>query len=123
VTDYLRQRFDQDQIILPGHSWGSFLGIQVAAAAPERYHAYVGMGQVSFQLRSDVAARRFLLEQYRRQGDTRRVRKRASAQVSMTDGLSAEWMGVRDDAMHRLGGGTTRDMTSTLTGVFLHRRA
>ena len=41
VTHYLRQRFGEDKIILVGHSWGSFLGIQVAAAAPELFHAYV----------------------------------------------------------------------------------
>lgn len=118
VTDYLRERFDQDQIILLGHSWGSFLGVQVAATAPERYRAYIGMGQVSFQLRSEVAAHHFLLEQYRKQGDERMVRRLEASPVGMADGLSAEWMRVRDDAMHRLGGGTTRDMTSTLTGVF-----
>jgi len=119
VTDYLRERFDQDKIILLGHSWGSFLGVQVAAAAPERYRAYIAMGQVSFQLRSEVAAHSFLLEQYRERGDTRMVRRLEQAPVSMADGLSAAWMRVRDDAMHRLGVGTTRDMASTLIGVFL----
>ena len=118
VTDYLREHFDQDKIILLGHSWGSFLGVQVAAAAPKRYRAYIGMGQVSFQLRSELAAHGFLLEQYRGQGDARMARRLEAAPVSMADGLSAEWMRVRDDAMHRLGVGTIREMTSTLTGVF-----
>jgi pimeloyl-ACP methyl ester carboxylesterase len=45
VMDYLRARFGQDRILLLGHSWGSYLGIQVAAAAPDRFRAYVGMGQ------------------------------------------------------------------------------
>ena len=56
VTHYLRQRFGKDKITLFGHSWGSFLGIQVAAKAPDLYHAYVGMGQVSCLLRSEVKA-------------------------------------------------------------------
>ena len=75
VADYLRDRFRQQKIILLGHSWGSFLGIQVAAAAPERFHAYIGMGQVSWQLRSEVAARSYLLDQYRAKGDIAMVRK------------------------------------------------
>lgn len=119
VTDYLRDRFGQERIILLGHSWGSFLGIQVAAAAPERFHAYVGMGQVSFQLRSEIAAHCSLVEQYRAQGDAGMVRRLDAAPVNLADGLSPEWMRLRDGAMHGLGVGTTRDMTSTLTGVFL----
>ena len=64
VTHYLRRRFGKDRIILLGHSWGSFLGIQVAAAAPDLFHAYGGMGQMSFQLRSEVAAHLAMLVQY-----------------------------------------------------------
>jgi pimeloyl-ACP methyl ester carboxylesterase len=37
VADYLRARFGQDRILLLGHSWGAYLGIQVAAAAPDRF--------------------------------------------------------------------------------------
>lgn len=119
VADYLRDRFQQDKIYLLGHSWGSFLGIQVAAAAPERFHAYVGMGQVSHQLQSEVMARSFLLEQYRARGNATMVRRLEAAPASMTDGLSDAWLQVRDDAMHRVGVGTTRDMTSVISGVFV----
>ena len=43
VADYLRDRFEQERILLLGHSWGSYLGIQVAAAAPDRFLAYAGL--------------------------------------------------------------------------------
>lgn len=119
VADYLRARFGQDKIYLLGHSWGSFLGIQVAAAAPDRFHAYVGMGQVSCQLRSEVMAHREMTLQYQTRGDSAMVRRLAAAPVSMADGVSPEWMRLRDRAMHGLGAGTTRDMRSVVTGVFL----
>ncbi len=119
VTDYLRKRFGQDKIILLGHSWGSFLGIQAVQRAPDRFRAYVGMGQVSYQLQSEVAAHAYLLDAYRTRGDTAMVSKLESAPVSMTQGLSDNWMSLRDEAMHRIGGGTTRDMDSVITGVFL----
>jgi len=32
VTDYLRDLFGHDKLLLLGHSWGSYLGIQVVAA-------------------------------------------------------------------------------------------
>lgn len=119
VTHYLRKRFGKDRITLLGHSWGSFLGIQVAAAAPELYHAYIGMGQVSWQLRSEVAAHSYMLGQYRARGDAAMVRKLNAAPASMTDGLSAGYLRLRDAAMHGLGVGTTRDMGSVITGVFI----
>lgn len=62
VADHLRARFRQDRIYLLGHSWGSFLGLQVAAAAPDRFHAYVGMAQVAHQLRSEMLAQAAMLE-------------------------------------------------------------
>ena len=119
VTNYLRDRFGQDKITLLGHSWGSYLGIQVAATAPDLYHAYIGMGQVSYQLQSEVAAHAALIAAYQAQGDTGMVRKLEAAPVSIKGGLSNAWLRLRDKAMHGLGVGTTRDMRSVITGVFL----
>jgi pimeloyl-ACP methyl ester carboxylesterase len=119
VADYLRDRFGQDKIYLLGHSWGSFLGIQVAAEAPDRFHAYIGMGQLSHQLSSEVAAHAYLLEAYQARGDAAMVRKLKSAPVSLKDGTSDAWMRLRDTAMHAIGVGTTRDMKSVISGMFL----
>lgn len=119
VAQYLRHRFGQRKIYLLGHSWGSFLGIAVAAAAPDLFHAYVGMGQVSWQLRSEVAAYHYMLDQYRARGDTAMMAKLTAAPVSLTSGLPDAYLALRDQAMHGLGIGTTRDMTSVITGVFV----
>ena len=86
VADYLRDRFDQDRILLLGHSWGSYLGIQVAAAAPDRFLAYVGMAQIVHQLRSEVMAHAYLLDTYRARGDTAMVGRLEAAPVSMEAG-------------------------------------
>jgi pimeloyl-ACP methyl ester carboxylesterase len=119
VTDHLRARFGQDRIYLLGHSWGSFLGIQVAAAAPERFHAYVGMAQVAHQLRSEALAYQAMLDAYQVRGDTTMVRRLEAAPVSMQKGLSDAYMRLRDAAMHGLGAGTTHEMRSVVTGLFL----
>ena len=52
LTDLLRERFDQEKIYLLGHSWGAHLGLHVAQAAPEKYHALINTGQ---WLMTDVA--------------------------------------------------------------------
>ncbi|MFZ1338110.1 MAG: alpha/beta hydrolase [Paracoccaceae bacterium] len=119
VADYLRDRFGQDRILLLGHSWGSYLGIQVAAEAPDRFLAYVGMAQITHQLRSEVMAHAFMTEAYRERGDDAMVRRLNAAPVSMTDGLSPAYMRLRDAAMHGLGVGQTREMRSVITGIFL----
>jgi pimeloyl-ACP methyl ester carboxylesterase len=101
VADHLRDRFGQDRILLLGHSWGSYLGIQVAAKAPDRFLAYVGMAQIVHQLRSEDMAHDYLLGVYKARGDTSMVRKLEAAPVSMEAGLSPAWMRLRDAAMHR----------------------
>jgi pimeloyl-ACP methyl ester carboxylesterase len=119
VTNYLRKRFGQDRIYLMGHSWGSFLGIQLAERAPELYHAYIGMAQVSYQLKSEQLAYDFELADYRKRGNTKMVRKLEAAPVSKTAPLSDGYMKLRDPAMHQIGVGTTRDMDSVVTGIFV----
>lgn len=119
VTDYLRERFDQDQIYLLGHSWGSFIAIQAAARSPERYKAYLGMAQIVHQLESEKIAYDYMLHAYRDRGDTDMVRKLEAAPVTMTGGTPDAYLKVRDTAMHSLGIGTTRDMNSVITGIFL----
>ncbi|WP_169052408.1 alpha/beta fold hydrolase [Tabrizicola sp. YIM 78059] len=119
VADYLRKRFGQDRILLVGHSWGSYLGIQVAEKAPDRFLAYVGMAQIVHQLLSEVMAHDFLLGAYKARGDAGMVRKLEAAPVSMEDGLSPAWMRLRDAAMHGVGVGHTRDIDSVVTGIFL----
>lgn len=53
VTDYLRDRFDQETIYLLGQSWGSTLGVLAVQVAPERYTAFIGVGQMVSQLDTD----------------------------------------------------------------------
>lgn len=119
VTDYLRQRFDQDRIYILGHSWGSFIAVQAAARSPERYVAYLGMAQVVYQLRSEKIAYDYLLEAYRERGDTAMVRDLEAAPVTMRDGTPEAYLKLRDTAMHQLGVGTTHEMKSVITGIFL----
>ena len=119
VTDYLRHRFDVPKIYLMGRSWGSFIGNHAAARAPQRYHAYIGVGQICRQLPSEAEAYAYLVEELPRRGHTRLARKLAAAPPPTAVPLSKAYLRLRDPAMHQLGVGTTRDMRSAVTGVFL----
>ena len=119
VADYLRTRFHQDRIYLMAHSWGSFIGIQAAARAPDRFLAYLGQGQVSQQRDAETLAYERALVAYAEAGDQATVKKLRAVSVADGGPLPKAWMGMRDDVVHRLGIGTTRDMDSVVTGVFV----
>jgi len=53
VTDYLRDRFDEQAVYLVGSSWGTTLGVLAVQQRPELFHAYVGTGQMVNQLATD----------------------------------------------------------------------
>jgi pimeloyl-ACP methyl ester carboxylesterase len=71
VTDYLRRRFGQEKIFLMGHSGGTFFGIQAAARAPDRFHAYIAVAQMTNQLESERLAYEYMLRRFRELGTRR----------------------------------------------------
>ena len=119
VTKTLRNRFGKEKIYLLGHSGGSLFGIQAAARAPELYHAYIGMAQISYQLKSEKLAYDYMLPQFKEDGNTRMVRRLEAAPVTMTVPLPHAYNAMRDEAMHSLGIGTTHDMRSVVSGLFI----
>ncbi len=117
VTNYLRKRFRQDKIYLMGRSGGTFIGVHVAAQAPELYYAYIGIAQMSDQLKSEKMAHEYMLKEYREARNRKMVGKLEASPV--TDVIPDGYLNLRDEAMHTIGVGTTRDMTSIITGIFL----
>ena len=53
VTDYLRKRFNQSKIYMVGSSWGTTLGVLAVQREPDKFHAYVGTGQMVDQFETD----------------------------------------------------------------------
>lgn len=119
VTDYLRKRFNKNKIFLMGHSGGTFIGMQVIAQSPERYEAYIGVAQMSNQFESEKLAYDYMLNQFRLNKDTKMVQRLVSHPVVEHNKISPAYLKIRDQAMHRLGIGTTHGMHSVISGVFL----
>jgi pimeloyl-ACP methyl ester carboxylesterase len=119
VTKYLRGRFHKDKIFLMAHSGGTPIGLQAVVRAPELFYAYVGVGQMSYQLRSEILSYEYMLKRYKEKGNAKMARRLEAASPTMAVSLPASYMKVRDKAMHELGVGTTHDMRSVITGVFL----
>lgn len=45
ITDYLIKRFNQPKIHIAGHSWGTIIATHAVKNTPEKYLAYIGIGQ------------------------------------------------------------------------------
>jgi pimeloyl-ACP methyl ester carboxylesterase len=119
LTKVLRTRFGQDKIYLMGRSGGTFFGIQAAARAPELFHAYIAVGQISHQLESERLAQRHMLQRYKDAGNHKMAQRLEAAPIGATVPLPAAYLELRDVAMHELGVGTTHDMKSVFTDMFL----
>lgn len=53
VTDYLRNRFGQDRIVVTGQSWGTIPAVLAVQAHPERFRALVVTGQMVSPVATD----------------------------------------------------------------------
>lgn len=47
VVDYVRNKMDQDKIYLVGNSFGTIVGTELAYRYSDKFHAYIGLGQIT----------------------------------------------------------------------------
>ncbi|OAB41576.1 alpha/beta hydrolase [Paenibacillus macquariensis subsp. defensor] len=69
LTDYVREKFGQDKVLLVGHSYGTYIGIQAAAKAPDKFVGYIGIGQVSDLVKSELDGLEYSLGQAKAAGN------------------------------------------------------
>ncbi len=117
VTKYLRKRFGQDRIYLMAHSGGTFIGIQAAEKAPDLYKAYIAVAQISNQLESEKLAYHYMVEQYTQTSNKKMLRKFEKYPINQLN--TPSYYAMRDAPMHQLGVGTTREMKSVFSGIFM----
>lgn len=75
LIELLRRRYDQPNVIVLGHSFGSVIGMKVAAKRPDLIGAYVGMGQYIDTEAGEKASYAWTLDQAKRDGNVEAVRE------------------------------------------------
>lgn len=70
LTDWLRQRFDEEKIYLVGHSWGTIIGVRAVQARPDLFHAYVGTAQMVNLRQTDQMIYDIVLSHAQKIGDS-----------------------------------------------------
>ena len=121
VTNYLRERFGKEKIYIMAWSGGTTIALPAVSKAPDLFHAYIAMGQITRQRESERIAYDFMLKQFTEQNDQRSVKmlKRFNHLVTESDLISFYNSGTRDNLMHELGIGTMRSMKSVFKDIFL----
>lgn len=75
LTDYLRRRFQQNKIFLAGHSWGTTIGLSLAARSPEKYYAYTGFSQMVSWTENDRLSLAWLKNEAKRRGNKKAIKE------------------------------------------------
>jgi len=71
LTNYLRERFDEDKIYLLGESYGTILGVLTVQQRPDLYHAFIGSGQMVNVTETDRRIYRDLLASAEQTGNAK----------------------------------------------------
>ena len=73
MVSWLRKEFGQDKIFLLGHSWGSYLGLEVARRHPDWLYAYIGVGQMTNMPESEREGWQFAMDEARKSSNAQAV--------------------------------------------------
>lgn len=69
LTDYVNELLGQEKVLLIGHSFGTYIGMKAAAKTPDKFVAYIGIGQVADHVQSELDSLAFTLVQAKQTGN------------------------------------------------------
>jgi pimeloyl-ACP methyl ester carboxylesterase len=75
LTDYIAGKFGQEKVLLIGHSFGTYIGMKAAAKSPDRFYAYIGIGQAADTVQSELDSLAYTMEQAKKAGNQRDAEK------------------------------------------------
>lgn len=75
LTDYLRNRFKQNKIFLASHSWGSTVGLSLAARSPDKFYSYTGFSQIVSWTENDKLALEWIKQEAKRRGNSKALKE------------------------------------------------
>lgn len=75
MVGWLRKEFGKEKIFVLGHSWGSYLGLEVARRHPDWLYAYIGIGQMTNMPESERQGWQFAMDEARKAENTEAIKE------------------------------------------------
>lgn len=75
MVSWAGRELGKEKIFVLGHSWGSYLGLEMAKRRPRSLHAYIGVGQVTNAPESERRGWQFAMDAARRTDNSKAVRE------------------------------------------------
>ena len=75
LTDYIREKLGQEKVLLIAHSFGTYIGMKAAMKSPDRFYAYIGIGQVADTVQSELDSLEYTIEQAKKAGNEKDVKR------------------------------------------------
>lgn len=99
------ERFDQEKVVLLGHSWGTALGIIYSQRFPQNVAAYVGVAQIADMPEGDRYTYDYAFSEATRRNDSRALRQLADVgppPYSSVDGrlTTGKWVEQYGGVLH-----------------------
>ena len=73
LTQKMLSRFQRDKMYLMAASWGTYLGIEAVKRWPQYYQAYIGSGQIVYQMAGEQLSYDYALSQAKAHADREAV--------------------------------------------------
>ncbi len=71
LTDDVTKELGQEKVFLIGHSFGTYIGMKAAEKAPDKFMAYVGIGQVADMGKSELDSLNYSIAQAKLAGNVK----------------------------------------------------
>jgi pimeloyl-ACP methyl ester carboxylesterase len=91
LTQWLLKEYNQDKLYLMGHSWGTLLGMLAIEKSPQRYYAYMGIGQVTNQYEAEQNALEWIKKEAIRREDKKAIYKLSTLNMPSKSASIKEW--------------------------------
>ncbi|MHC0037992.1 alpha/beta fold hydrolase [Pseudoneobacillus sp. C159] len=86
LTEYVTDLLNQEKVLLIGHSYGTYIGMKAAKKAPERFAAYIGIGQVADPVQSERDSLEYTIHQAKLANHSKDVAELESLKESIISG-------------------------------------
>lgn len=87
LVDYTCERFNQDKVIIMGHSYGTVLGSEYVREHPEKVQAYIGVGQLVSLNDADMYSYEDALAKAQKAGDDTKEMEEAYDKYCQNPGI------------------------------------